>query len=293
MAYRCQERGTRLQVALSLPLNSMAAALVACGASIASLLDGRIDSEDEHFAMLSRTPRDTPITVLNGDKLRSGWIEGAKKVMGEDCIGYVQHRTHGDERRYLVKRRCLDIQLMPHGMEPFATSKSPFEDPATPQVLESLGAGAAAAAATKFERAAIVFTTVSRMEDDLDERIELSTAGVVPLVDVVRPQRFLSRGVPFRTLIVPSSADHLADDAETHVPVAIFDGAQGYLRLRHWVSATANIVLLDRWEHASPAAVSAFMTDQSGSAPSRGLIGLSPAAGMEMLLFERGNDQTT
>lgn len=284
--YRQRTCSIDIQVCLSLPTRSMAAALVSCGASLASLIDERPEPIEDHFEELSKTGSGAPITVLKGAKLRSGWLEGPTEIMGQECIGYMEHRTHGDERRYLYKERCLDIQLMPTGSKPFAVAKNPFEDPSTPTVLDTIGLGAASAAASRFECAAVVFTKISKLEDELDQRLDLAGSSAVPLVDIVRPKRFLSRGVPYRTHLVPSSSDDLPSYTEDYPPVAVFDGSQGYLRLRHHVDATALLLLLDRWDTNVKAGVSAFISENVGATFREDLPGFVPVAGMELIAFE-------
>lgn len=283
-------RGTSrppLRVCVTVPTSSMAAAIVATGASIASLLDSQAPDPSAHYQRLCDLEPGTPIAVLTQGVVHSGWIEGPAHVMGQDCIAYIERRTHGDERRYLFRERALDIEPLSLGAEPFAIPRTPFSGPDTAGILETIRPGAAADMAIRNDPASVVLTRLSVIERDLDEQISFANSASVPLLDLARPDRSPRGRTSVRTHLVPSSAaDEPAIVPET-APLAIFDGPQGYLRLRHLVTAPNWILILDRWDAASSHASSAFLSDfgwiHSGSA----LRDYQPVDGVELLAIER------
>jgi hypothetical protein len=159
------------------------------------------------------------------------------------------------------------------GAEPFAVPKEPFRDLLSAEILDGLALGIAAIAATTSHCASVIITTLVQIQPELDDRVVISARGAVPLVDLVRPQQFQPTGIPYRTVVVPSSADCLPEAAGESPPVAVFDGAQAYLRLRDSVNAGASVLLVDRWSASAVPAVAAFLQDQPAEGGQQ-LIGL-------------------
>ena len=213
-----------LHVCITLPTSSMAAVLVATGASLASVVDSnRLDPSNQYERLCDLEPG-TPIAILNQGKVRSGWIEGPAQVMGQSCIAYIERKAHGNERRYLFRDRALDIEPLPEGAVPFAVARTAFEAAHTARILESLRPGAAAQMAIEDEQASVVFTRLSEMDRDLAEKISFANSHPLSFLDLARPDRLLPYGAASRTQVVPSSADDESGIVYGEPSVAIFDG---------------------------------------------------------------------
>ena len=283
--YRHRTAGTPAHACLTVPTGSMAAALVASGAALASLVDDTGETLDDHYKRLCGLEPGTPIAALVDGRMHGGWIEGPRTVMGEECIAYIERRTHRNERRYLFKDRCRCIEPLPIGSEPFAVPRTPFQGEASGQILRSLNPDADVRAALQHRYASVVLSTISQVERDFNEELELRE-GTIPLVDLARPQRLLPAGFASRTQLVPSSAEDGSDLIEGDPVVAIYDGPQGYIRLRHRMTDISSVLIIDRWDNNAESAASAFLAEERWPTRRRHLKGFSPVAGMEFAATE-------
>lgn len=275
-ALAAQHRGDgRLVIVVSLPSRCFAAVFVLLG--IIEHTYERGPDAAEHWASLKDLPSGTWVRHLDRGKYYS-----CSKIMhiferdGEEWL----QLTGGLAKRH---DKCLDVQPLAEGDQPFNRRNAPREHEFLAQVLPGVDSRAFCASSTPLALAIGSKATLGLESEEVALPVRGRVSGGTA-ADLVRPRQ--QPGSPYRTDLVSAIADDLPARAKQRVPVAVLDGAIAALNWRHEVRANAVVVLLDRGVASSEAAVEAMNVDLAVSVSDADIHSLTPVPkGVELLAF--------
>lgn len=255
----------RVWMAITAPTRLFLACLAAAGA-VRGAIHAEHQDQAGHFASLAGLPPDTPITWVGTDgMLRSGYLLGTEVDHGVDCLVYRQRTYAGiGPTTKRLRTHCELIQPMDPGAEPFAGRRPLALCPAFARAVAGVPLEQLAG---RSRLTSLLVGEATTLEIDLRASVfaaeDATGTHVGCLLDVVRARRFLHAGAHFRSDIIPSVSTDVPDDIDAaHVALTVFDGPQGFLRLRD--AAPGNLLfVIDRWSPSSAEAVGEFLRERA------------------------------
>jgi len=254
-------RGFRVVTAVALPTRAFAATFCAAGIVLArAAVPYDSSSQSEHLKRILSLYPGTPVTVTDeqGQTRRQGIYKGHKDTHDKKylCVQIEQaselwlpidqaHRISPSDRSAKRLPRRQKGRRLP-GLSDFAQA--------------CLGESATEFfARSRLECLIIGQTNLLRKEITETEFVHRSEVKGT-MQELIRVMRFEPAGTPYRTRLIPSDKQP-PDNIQLQPLVAIFDGANGYLKWRHLWQRTHQIVLLDRTESRFDDAVAQLNQD--------------------------------
>lgn len=262
--------GERLVVAFALPVRSYASSLVAAGIVIARTnFDGRPLNGDlnEHFEKLCRLRIGTPLIFREGKRELKGKFDGVATYKKEKRIRVQVTNKAGGCLTHLLNREMSKSVSISHGKVNLPKKQK----------------GRVVVKRKKFLDAMLEGTNINTYDFVYISRLESVIVGPVNIIgrettetrvavkkkdyfvegifqDVLRIRRFLPDNRAFRTELLPGSGT-INMDNEIHPAVTIYDGANGYLKLRNAWPSFSDVIILDRTESNFDGAVNILNQD--------------------------------
>lgn len=271
--------GRRLVVGVTLPTRDFAAAFTSLGVAAAVYEDPEEQDPRANFERIASLPQGTSIRFRRGGYLYAGSLRGTKIIDGVDYLQY----SDGASLCSLPWHKCNSVQVL-EPSESFVRRR-----PLAPNadfVSRALGIDPLSHASSTSLDCLIIGVKDLLRSDLVDEKFTVNApAGknyLGSLNDLLRCDAFETNANDHdRTAVLASSSDEIPGRLlETVPPVIIFDGPQGYLRLRNYWKQSSWIVLLDRTSQGVAAGANAFNQERSLSLEDAdlGVLGVAPAS---------------
>lgn len=246
----------RLVVGVTVPTRAFAAAFAALGVADAAYQDPEKRDPRQNFERIAGLPAGTPIRFRRGRFLYSG------QLLGTEVVGGVEHLTYHDGTKcYLPWDRCGSVEPLDPA-EQFVRRRQLA--PNARFVEAALEVDPLAHASTTCLDCLVVGVKDALRTDIVDEQFTVTTDDDIEVTgvlnDLLRCDAFeLNANDHDRTAVVSGFLDEVPERLQRErPPVVVFDGPQGYLRLRsHW-RRSPWIVLLDRTAPAFASAGDCF-----------------------------------
>ena len=242
----------KVWVCLTVPERRFCSSLIALGAIRQSVRSHHVIPPAERFV---NVPVGCGVTWVDSHgMLRSGrflGIESGKMTCRRrDPLAYQNPSSWPLES-------CGSFWPLNDGEEPFA---GPRKLASSPGFVEACFGVSVRECCTRSSEDVLICGVKSELVEDLSEPDFSIGDNRGSLLDVIRPKDLLPQGQRSRSRVVSASSELLEIDQIVFNGLAIFDGAQSYLRLHEVVEAPVNVVVLGRWEpRSSDAAVSAML----------------------------------
>lgn len=268
--------GHRVSVCLTIPTRSYAACLASLGAVAQSLHEGeRGSSPVSHFEFLASLPVDHPVILRKKTQKLKGLLKGEEQRDGRRYLRVQLESLHarggglteliqvGDSLRIRPADFELSSSDLPKNQKgrpvarhaPFVESLLQVQDVydfVTTSVMSCAIVG------SKRSLRAEAVEALFAVEGPKSSLLEGA------LNDALRAKDFLQPGEAYRTDILSASASEVqVDPLAAMAPLAIFDGANAYLRWRREFSSANSLVLLDRCQSGAEDAASAFIQEHA------------------------------
>ena len=269
----------RMVFALAVPTRAYASALISAGLVISRLSDERpAESEEDHMRVLRGLERGTPVIIYEGaTKTKGAFIAVEDNYYdGKTYVG-VQIQEPSDKAgaltRWLPARSAKRVAVLEGAVAQALRLPRECRSEALVKnqafVSHFLSPDAQRTIATKSQSECMIVGQVNLLKRELVETVfgvlrdgyragkdssgqTHSLAKVLTrfakgrLQDIVRAHRFCRDGEPFRSRIIPGTKTDPSGVEDSEASVIVFDGAAGFLRLRHCWPKAHLVVLLDR-----------------------------------------------
>lgn len=274
-----QVSGRRLVVGLTLPTRDFAAAFVALGVAAATYKDPEARDPRINFERIASLPRGTSIRFRRGRFLYAGTLQGTKMINGVDHLQYLDGQTLCS----LPWHKCNHVEVL----EPSKSfvRRRPLA-PNADFVSRALGVDPLSHASMTSLDCLIIGVKEFLRSDVVEEPFEVASSKGNrcrgSLNDLLRCDAFEANANDHdRTAVLASSTDEVPERLLQAVPpVVVFDGSQGFVRLRNYWLRSSWIVLLDRTAPGVAAGADVFNQERSLSLEDAdlGVLGVPPAA---------------
>lgn len=284
--------GSPVAVAVSVPVRTCAAALVAVGVVLGRLLDEahRVTSE-AHFAMLAGLPDGAPVHWRVRDRVLKGLLRGTARHRGCDFIRVQVGSAEGGGRtRWVRKDRVHTIRRADHAGRLPKNQTGRRVEGASSFAEAWLGEEAShLVERARLDCAVVGYRAV--LERDLCNRqfaIVSAEEHVCEgcLNDVLRARPIVTSRSGYRAVLRTVKQGVPTSGSGAEPPVAIFDGGLAYLKGRPAVQRLHTVILLDRSEPRFEDATEALRTSMfQGGTEEDVLPELEPDKGLEIYSF--------
>lgn len=279
---------------LVLPTQTYAAAFVALGALRFAAGTREEDSASEHFDALFRLRKGAPVRVLEGDRYRRGIITAFEEIGSLRRLQIAMSLPRsGRQRKWYKPEESAKIQAISEdnqeGMstrrvhrlvrnQPFVSGFLGGEDLNVFGMISSLDC--------------LAITHPARFRREVSEPFLgiRNSQGFHSgsLQDLLRVKEFMQGGHAYHTGVLSPRSRKTGDAALSRSPlVAVYDGLAGFLRLRHFLSSSGWVFLVDRSapdaDEAATFLTQAYLRRSDDIAPSW----RTPPAGIEVVCFWR------
>ena len=271
--------GRRLVVGISVPTRDFAAAFASLGVAAAVYTDPEEQDPRVTFERIASLPNGTPIRFRRERFLYAGTLRGTKMIKGVDHLQYFD----GQALCSLPWDKCNTVEVLDPS-ESFVRRR-----PLAPNadfVSRVLGVDPLSHASVTSLDCLTIGVKELLHSDLVDEPFATSIpAGITcrgSLNDLLRCDAFETNANDHdRTAILAGSTDEVPERLAKAVPPAVvFDGAQGFVRLRRYWQRSPWIVLLDRTSPGVAAGADVFNQERSLSLEDAdlGVLGVPPEA---------------
>lgn len=251
---------TRSVTALFLPTRAFSTPFVAAGIIKSHAKNESLKSNDDHFQFLMDLPENTFVRCLDGKRQKTFKLKGTAEMYGETrLVIQMSDPRDGNARRYISKDYCHEIQFMEQdttagiSLKSLKRQKGKSINKISKFAQEFLGTSIK----TDFnllskEYCLIVGNQITLKREICETNFKMNMAdkefGV--LQDVLRVKQFFTTVQPSRCEIINPSLRYksVKNLSNKKAPVVVYDGANGFLRLRDALSTSHWIILLDRTE---------------------------------------------
>ena len=288
-------------VAMALPTRSFAAPLVAVGAVLCDAVATRKSSDPiVHFEMLASLPAGTAVTVRDGSRQKRGLLLGVEMREGKRLIRVQVEKLHslgGGLTRSFPPPLALRV-------EPIETELSAEQLPKSQKgktlvrragFMECLlqGIDSYDYALHSEMHALLVGNTRVLRNEVFETPFGAKVAGrravhEGKLQDVLRARRLQATDQHFRSDVLPAMPRDTDGPSDQHsAPLVVFDGADGFLRLRHRWPRADWIVVLDRTARSFDEGVACLVQDWTKREEDLAGNGMPVLAASEVLAYTR------
>jgi len=249
-----EDPGKRTTCILAVPTRSYAATFAAAGA-IESMLVGGVDLPNarEHFEALTKLREGDPLRFNLGGKSFRACFKGVVTLNdGRHAIRVQTQKRHG--RAYLVTE---DNSHQVYS-ETATDWELPKQQPGRniqwkPRFLEAVLGNRYQELVSRSNIEVVIIGRLATLSQELTDTLFVtggsSVTEAATLQEILRVKRLLPVSQPYRSEIYSSMREEDGYQSVAEPPkLAIFDGAQGFLKSRHHWRATNWLVLLDRTE---------------------------------------------
>jgi len=271
--------GRRLVVGVTLPTRDFAAAFTSLGVSAAVYEDPEEQDPRLNFERIASLPQGTSIRFRRQRFLYAGSLRGTKTINGVDHLQYFD----GQSLCSLPWHKCNSVEVLDPSKS--FVRRRPLA-PNADFVSLALGVDPLSHASVTSLDCLMIGVKELLCSDLVDEPFAVaSPAGSKChgfLNDLLRCDAFETNANDHdRTAVLAGSTDEVPERLVQAVPpVVVFDGPQGFVRLRNYWLRSSWIVLLDRTSPGVAAGADAFNQERSLSLEDAdlGVLGVPPEA---------------
>lgn len=266
----------RSVIAVSVPTRAFAAAFAAVGVIKKNLGARTNRTSSEHFEFLSNLPLGTSVKCVEKGKQKTYLLRGTRQFGDEvRLVIQMSGKRDGNAQRFISEKFCTEIQPLENGNFAAPTLDDLPKRQKGKRIHEVSDFGRkflSIAAETSFSlettlnclligRRNILHEEIYNTNFSIPSQNIYQEAGV--LQDVLRVRQFYPTEQPSNCEFLPSDArsKSLKKNLRADAPIAVFDGANGFLKLRDHLRRSHWIALLDRTETNYSAAIEQLNAD--------------------------------
>ncbi len=279
----------RLVVAVSVPTRAFAAALAGASAVVSAFLaDPALLAGAEHFEHLSSLPPGTAVTLRTGNSIEQGTLLG---VNYDAAPGDPRPRLKIQLAKmvsYLDERGCARIQVINDPGE-LATRKRRLVR--APGFLSRAVAGVdvqVLSATTRLD--CVIVGVLTALQHELKDELFAAGDGRQPytgnLQSIFRARRLGGANDPYRSAVVPASAEAGEARPDGSPAAVVFDGSAAFSNWRSSWPDSNWLVILDRSSPSAEDGAAAIATSFARRLRESDLLSTSDVpAGIEMIAY--------
>ena len=266
----------RIVAAIALPTRAFAAVLVAAGIVKNCQSNPFAGNNSEHFKSLRNLPAKTPIKCLFKNRERDAFLLGCQEINGENfLIVQISSPREGNQKRFINEKLCHEIKL---ANENAPTNINDLSIRQKGRKIHQVNSFAREflqnQTENSFEMQSSLDCLLIGNKKDLQQELNESTFACSTkkgekahgkLAEILRVKQFFITAQPSHCEFVSAEVRRksLKRLLPENAPVTIFDGANGFLKLRDYCCASHWIILLDRTEGNFGAAIEQLNTNFS------------------------------
>ncbi|MGJ5676840.1 MAG: hypothetical protein ACR9NN_25095 [Nostochopsis sp.] len=286
----------RLVLGLAIPTRNYAAALAALGVvqARANIPIDRINS-NIYFEQLCKLPKGTPVVFHDCKRRYKGIYQGIVETYGERRLRIqIENKSSGGLANLVSVKQSHNVVIAhkPNINLPKKQSGRPIIT--HNEFLDGvIGKANTSEFTTKTRLDCAVIGRITSLQNEILETSFASFSSpskfkTGSLQDILRVSNFLSEGQAYRSEILPSQGSVPPQTTDELVPhVTIFDGANGFIKLRDDWRNTHWIILLERTEPHFKEAVEIINTDYINRHNSEEIPNIITApSGVEMVVYQ-------
>lgn len=270
----------RIIVGVSIPTASFAAALSALGVVKKCQTNPFVGSNKEHFKNLCNLPKNTPVKCLVKGREKNARLLGKREINGNIGLDVQisEEKTNGikcSSNRIVLEHQCDEIKLIDdvsikdnHNLSRRKMGKKVYE--VSPFVRNFLQSDIKNSFSNISSDDCLIVGNKNKLFKEFEEMtfgcsLNNSEIAEGTFQEILRIKQFFSSERPSHCEFFPSAArrKNIKRNFPQNIPITIFDGANGFLKLRDFCRDSHWIVLLDRTERNFFSAVEQLNNDFS------------------------------